>query len=140
MKQAEEILSIKGVKPTANRVLVLRTLLNTERPVSLSELEDELPYMDKSSIFRTLTLFKEHHVTHEIDDGTTLKYEACHSEHECSVSDMHTHFHCEICQQTFCLHDIQIPTVQLPEGYETHAINYMIKGICPQCAEKRVKD
>ncbi len=140
MKQAEEILSIKGVKPTANRVLVLRTLLNTERPVSLSELEDELPYMDKSSIFRTLTLFKEHHVTHEIDDGTTLKYEACHSEHECSVSDMHTHFHCEICQQTICLHDIQIPTVQLPEGYETHAINYMIKGICPQCAEKRVKD
>lgn len=140
MKQAEEILSIKGVKPTANRVLVLRTLLNTERPVSLSELEDELPYMDKSSIFRTLTLFKEHHVTHEIDDGTTLKYEACHSEHECSVSDMHTHFHCEVCQQTFCLHDIQIPTVQLPEGYETHAINYMIKGICPQCAEKRVKD
>ena len=140
MKQAEEILSIKGVKPTANRVLVLRTLLNTERPVSLSELEDELPYMDKSSIFRTLTLFKEHHVTHEIDDGTTLKYEACHSEHECSVSDMHTHFHCEICQQTFCLHGIQIPTVQLPEGYETHAINYMIKGICPQCAEKRVKD
>lgn len=140
MKQAEEILSIKGVKPTANRVLVLRTLLNTERPVSLSELEDELPYMDKSSIFRTLTLFKEQHVTHEIDDGTTLKYEACHSEHECSVSDMHTHFHCEICQQTICLHDIQIPAVQLPEGYETHAINYMIKGICPQCAEKRVKD
>lgn len=137
MKQAEEILSIKGVKPTANRVLVLRTLLNTERPVSLSELEDELPYMDKSSIFRTLTLFKEHHVTHEIDDGTTLKYEACHSEHECSVSDMHTHFHCEICQQTICLHDIQIPTVQLPEGYETHAINYMIKGICPQCAKKQ---
>lgn len=137
MKQAEEILSIKGVKPTANRVLVLRTLLNTERPVSLSELEDELPYMDKSSIFRTLTLFKEHHVTHEIDDGTTLKYEACHSEHECSVSDMHTHFHCEVCQQTICLHDIQIPTVQLPEGYETHAINYMIKGICPQCAKKQ---
>lgn len=140
MKQAEEILSIKGVKPTANRVLVLRTLLNTERPVSLSELEDELPYMDKSSIFRTLTLFKEQHVTHEIDDGTTLKYEACHSEHECSVSDMHTHFHCEICQQTICLHDIQIPAVQLPEGYETHSVNYMIKGICPQCAEKRVKD
>lgn len=137
MKEAEEILSNKGVKPTANRVLVLRTLMNEEKPVSLSELEDELPYMDKSSIFRTLNLFKEHHVTHEIDDGTTLKYEACHSEHECSVSDMHTHFHCEVCQQTICLHDIQIPAVQLPEGYETQSINYMIKGVCPKCARKR---
>lgn len=140
MKKAEEILSIKEVKPTANRVLVLRTLINTNRPVSLSELEEELPYMDKSSIFRTLTLFKEHHVTHEIDDGTTLKYEVCHSEHECSIADMHTHFHCEICQQTICLHDIRIPAVQLPEGYETHAINYMVKGICPQCAAKRTNE
>ncbi|MBR5695086.1 MAG: transcriptional repressor [Paludibacteraceae bacterium] len=136
MKTEEEILNGKGVKPTANRMLVLRALLRMERPSSLSELEDELPDMDKSSIFRTLNLFREHHVTHEVDDGTAIRYEVCHGEKECSITDMHTHFHCEICHETTCLHDIQVPIVQLPEGYETQSINYMIKGICPRCAGK----
>ena len=138
MKREEETLVNKGVRPTANRLLVLRTLMSIDRPMSLTELESELPYMDKSSIFRTLNLFKEHHVTHEIDDGATIRYEACHGEKRCNISDMHTHFHCEICHETTCLHDVKIPIVQLPEGYESQSINYMIKGICPKCAKKQI--
>lgn len=133
----EEILSKKGVKPTANRVLILRSLLTVEHPISLSEMEELIPTMDKSSIFRTLNLFLEHHVTHQIDDEGVIKYELCHHENECDLSDMHTHFHCEVCHQTFCLHEIQVPIVQLPEGYQIEAINYMVKGVCPQCAKKR---
>ena len=44
----------KGVRPTANRILVLKELGNVSGPVSLSDLEDRLPNMDKSSIFRVL--------------------------------------------------------------------------------------
>lgn len=51
------ILEKKGVKPTANRILVLRALLAAARPVSLPELEELLERMDKSSIFRVLGLF-----------------------------------------------------------------------------------
>lgn len=137
MEEAEQILTNKGVKITANRVLVLRSLLAAEHPISLSEMEEILPTMDKSSIFRTLTLFMGHHVTHKIDDDGTTKYEVCHHEKECDLSDMHTHFHCEICHQTICLHDIQVPIVPLPEGYEIESINYMIKGVCPKCRGKQ---
>ena len=98
----ETILERRGVKPTSNRLLVLRAMFKVSRPVSLSELETELDTVDKSSIFRVLTLFVSHHVVHAIEDGSgTMKYEVCTGEDRCSLSDMHTHFYCESCHRTF---------------------------------------
>ncbi len=57
MTEILEKLDKKGVKPTANRILVLKELNNVDGPVSLSVLENRLLTMDKSSIFRVLTLF-----------------------------------------------------------------------------------
>ena len=59
-----EHLASKGVKPTANRILVLKALHEANRPMSLKALEMKLLSMDKSSIFRVLTLFLEHEVVH----------------------------------------------------------------------------
>ena len=56
----EKMLIEHGIKPTANRLLVLKALADSHRPVTMSELEDAIDTIDKSGIFRTLTLFKEH--------------------------------------------------------------------------------
>ena len=131
----ETILERRGVKPTSNHLLVLRAMFKVSRPVSLSELETELDTVDKSSIFRVLTLFVSHHVVHAIEDGSgTMKYEVCTGEDRCSLSDMHTHFYCESCHRTFCFKSIGIPSIDLPEGFTMSSVNYMVKGICPQCA------
>lgn len=131
----ETILERRGVKPTSNRLLVLRAMFKVSRPVSLSELETELDTVDKSSIFRVLTLFVSHHVVHAIEDGSgTMKYEVCTGEDRCSLSDMHTHFYCESCHRTFCFKSIGIPSIDLPEGFTMSSVNYMVKGICPQCS------
>lgn len=131
----ETILERRGVKPTSNRLLVLRAMFKASRPVSLSELETELDTVDKSSIFRVLTLFVSHHVVHAIEDGSgTMKYEVCTGEDRCSLSDMHTHFYCESCHRTFCFKSIGIPSIDLPEGFTMSSVNYMVKGICPQCS------
>ena len=53
----EDILRHKGVKATPNRILVARELLRAESPLSLSQLEERLSTVDKSSIFRVLNLF-----------------------------------------------------------------------------------
>jgi Fur family ferric uptake transcriptional regulator len=124
----------KGVRPTVNRILVLRALSEYSHPVSLGDLEGRIGTLDKSSIFRVLNLFAEHHIVHSIEDGSgSLKYEICKGEHECTLSDMHVHFYCEGCHQTFCFEDSPIPAVPLPEGFEVSAINYMVKGLCPRC-------
>lgn len=54
----ENLLNGKGVKPTSNRILVMRELNKASHPVSLADLEVLLGFsMDKASIFRVLELF-----------------------------------------------------------------------------------
>ena len=56
--EIENILKKKGVKPTSNRLLVMKELLKATHPLSLANLESSLGYsMDKASIFRVLELF-----------------------------------------------------------------------------------
>ena len=129
----------KGVKPTINRILVYSTLAQLNRPVSLKDLENEMLNLDKSSIFRVLTLFAEHDVVHAFEDGRgIIHYELCHHhDGECNHSDGHLHFYCETCQQSFCLEDTPLPEIHLPEGFVPHSISFVIKGECPRCAKKR---
>ncbi len=127
----------KGVKPTANRILVLKTLKESDRPMCLSDLENELITMDKSSIFRVLTLFQEQEIVHTFEDGRgILNYELCTSTTICNLSDAHIHFYCESCQKSFCMDNIAIPDLQLQEGFIAHSISFVIKGTCPKCNKK----
>ncbi len=130
-------LESKGIRPTANRILVLKTLMGEQNPQSLSNLERKMVSMDKSSIFRTLTLFLEHDVVHAFEDGRgVLCYELCEEKGACDHHDGHIHFYCESCQRSFCMEDIHIPSFELPEGFYPHSISFVIKGECPDCRKK----
>ena len=122
-------LESKGIRPTANRILVMKTLMGEQNPQSLSNLERKMVSMDKSSIFRTLTLFLEHDVVHAFEDGRgVLCYELCEEKGACDHHDGHIHFYCESCQRSFCMEDIHIPSFELPEGFYPHSISFVIKG------------
>lgn len=130
-------LESKGIRPTANRILVMKTLMGEQNPQSLSNLERKMVSMDKSSIFRTLTLFLEHDVVHAFEDGRgVLCYELCEEKGACDHHDGHIHFYCESCQHSFCMEDIHIPSFELPEGFYPHSISFVIKGECPDCRKK----
>lgn len=128
------LLQVHGIKPTANRILVAKALASSIQPQSLAELERRIISIDKSNIFRALVLFREQHLVHAIEgssDGT--KYELCYSHDHEHDDDQHPHFYCEKCQQTFCLNDAELPEILLPQGFEAHSSNLMIKGLCPHC-------
>ncbi|MBQ2526593.1 MAG: transcriptional repressor, partial [Bacteroidales bacterium] len=57
-----ELFDRHEVKPTANRLIIAKTLLAAGRPMSLVELEAMIDSIDKSGVFRTLMLFREHHL------------------------------------------------------------------------------
>ncbi len=122
-----------GIRPTANRIIVAKALAEESRPLTMTELDDRIGSIDKSGIFRTLTLFKEQHLVHVLEDGEGVRYELCHSHDHSIDNDMHVHFHCEHCGQTICLEDLPIPEVTLPHGYEVQSANFVLKGICPKC-------
>lgn len=136
-KQIEGLLEQHGIKLTANRILIAKIMSTLDYPISMKELETMLLTMDKSSIFRTLSLFKSHHLVHQMEDGNDIvRYELCYSHSEEEDEDIHVHFYCEHCHRTFCLNEIPVPQVNLPVGYRQTAVNYMIKGICPDCSQR----
>jgi len=133
-KNDSEILLKHGIKPTANRLLVFETMKNIGHTFSLSDMEDELLSMDKSTIFRTLVLFLESNLIHSVEDGSgSLKYCVCHNNGDCSPDEFHCHFYCEECQRTLCLEDVHTPIIDVPEGYTVREANYLLKGICSEC-------
>ncbi len=131
----EHILTEAGIRITAVRLLVLRTIHERMHggAFSLQDMMEQMPTADTSSVFRTLTLFAERRLLHTIDDGSGMqKYCLC----SCPDHDHrhgHVHFTCTRCQRTMCLTDMPIPQITLPEGYEVHDVEFVVKGICSRC-------
>ena len=130
-----ELRKAHSIRPTANRIIVAQALAEESRPLTMTELEDRIGSIDKSGIFRTLTLFKECHFVHVLEDAEGTRYELCHSLNHQEDNDMHIHFHCEHCGTTVCLEDIPVPEVALPEGYTMQSVSFVVKGICPKCGK-----
>ena len=130
----EHLMAAHGVKVTANRLLIARALEEAHRPLSMMELEARLESIDKSNVFRTLVAFKDAHLVHVLD-GDPVRYELCHSLHDGPDDDLHVHFYCVKCHKTYCLEEIPVPPVSAPEGYQVQEESYLLKGICPQCAQ-----
>ncbi len=137
MNTPELTLTEAGVRPTAVRLLVWREI--NERftdAFSLADLEDALPTVDKSTLFRTLTTLVEAHLLHDIDDGSgSQKYCVCTM---CDTRQCggHVHVTCTRCHRTFCLTRIPIPEVPLPTGFIPEQTEYVVKGICPRCSRQ----
>ena len=121
----EQLLDNAGIRVTAVRLLIWRKVRHGFMDAfSLADLEAALPTVDRSTLFRTLTLLRDAHLLHDIDDGSgSQKYCVCH--HDDTRHCMgHVHLTCQRCHRTFCL-----PNIKIPEEAE-----YVVKGICAQCA------
>ncbi|MDR1645800.1 MAG: transcriptional repressor [Tannerellaceae bacterium] len=136
MDDYENRLEARGIKPTAIRLLVFKVMLEHPQAFSLLDLESKLETVDKSTLFRTISLFHEKRLIHSIDDGSgSIKYSVCNSHCTCSLSDLHVHFYCTRCKKTFCLEKLSIPKVQLPDGFLPQSVNFVLKGLCRHCSE-----
>ena len=130
-----ELLEQHGIRPTSNRIVVAKALAEAEHPASIADLERRILTIDNSGIFRSLMLFRDHHLVHALEDGEGgVKYELCHSHDDEEDDDQHVHFYCERCHEIYCLYDMPVPQVEVPEGYVVRSVNYLIKGLCPKCS------
>lgn len=128
--QAIDILREKGVKKSAQRLLVISILQRKGIPLTESEIKAEMGDMyDRITFYRTIQTLLEADTIHRVTiEHITTKYILNTDEHE------HIHFYCEKCHAVICLHDVQQHSYPLPAGFEQHACNVLIKGICDKCA------
>lgn len=134
MKKSDERLKSRNIKPTAMRELVLKILGEQDVAISLPELEQKFEKAERTTLYRTLKTFEENKLIHSINDGTgSVKYALCKETCQCHPEDLHVHFLCTKCQQTYCLNDISIPSIDLPTNFKLETINMVVKGICSNC-------
>ncbi|WP_299761385.1 Fur family transcriptional regulator [uncultured Pontibacter sp.] len=135
LQKIENALHQKNIKPTAMRLLVLDFLFKQQAAVSLNDLEAAFHRADRITLYRTLKTFEEKGLVHSIVDGTgSVKYARCEEGCECAPEDLHVHFHCNLCNETYCLPKARIPEIALPENFKTEEISLIMKGTCASCS------
>ncbi len=137
MTQVDTFLQKKDIRPTAMRMLIYKFLAENKFAVALTDIENHFAQSDRTTLYRTIKTFEEKGVVHQIDDGTgTSKYALCEEGCNCDFeTDLHLHFHCNICDQTTCLTDHKIPQINIPEGFIAEDANLVLKGICDKCSQ-----
>ncbi|MEP0710878.1 transcriptional repressor [Algoriphagus sp.] len=90
LSNIENKLEEKEIRPTAMRLLVLKTLQKQIAAVSLQDLEAAFEKADRITLYRTLKTFEEKGLIHSIEDGTGItKYALCEEGCKCAPEDLH---------------------------------------------------
>lgn len=135
MNQMVSILIKHNLRKTPIRIKVLEVFLQKSEALSHSEIEREMEETDRVTLYRTLKKFEESGIIHKALDGTdTIRYALCQGacEHHHHKDD-HAHFNCEKCGKTFCLDNVTVPSIGLPNGYTQKSAHLIIKGTCELC-------
>ncbi|MGY4385774.1 Fur family ferric uptake transcriptional regulator [Pedobacter sp. UYP24] len=135
-KEFNELLEKHQLKKTLSRLSVLSVLKSSNAAVSQPELETILgKKTDRVTLYRTLTTFEEKGIIHKVLDfkGTANYAFRSASLNKHQHSDEHAHFNCTVCMNVYCLASVQIPQLTMPIGYTSHAVNFIVYGVCNSC-------
>lgn len=131
-----KVLKKHDLRITPVRVTILQYFENQNIALSHAELEHRFEKdIDRVTIYRTLQSFLDKGLLHKVPDDTGIaRYAYCRT--DCSAhhhTDNHVHFKCIVCKKVECLHHLEIPTINVPEGYRIDTANLLMEGICVRC-------
>jgi Fur family ferric uptake transcriptional regulator len=145
---AETQLRSASVRITGARVKVLAALLGAQRAFSHQDVQDSLADMDRVTLYRALDCLTDAGLAHKIaGDDRVFRYSSG-AESDTSPQHgnqaphhQHGHFKCTRCAKVFCLDSIgEAGLLQnalretLGKGFQSHDIEFTIKGWCTECA------
>jgi Fur family ferric uptake transcriptional regulator len=150
--RAEALLRESAVRVTTARVHVLAALLDAPRALTHQDVQDALASMDRVeldrvTLYRALDCLTEAGLAHKIaGDDRAFRYSAG-AEHGAQQDDpsvphhQHGHFKCTRCAKVFCLDSSGEAALlrsalreTLGRGFQSHDIEFTIKGWCADCA------
>lgn len=124
-----------NIRCTPLREQIYEVIAKKNSAISKREIEEKLNDLDRITLYRTLKIFEQKGIIHQVVDGTnTLKYASC--ENQCSEHNHqhdHVHFYCNDCSETYCLDNVSLPSPPQPQGYIVNDINVLYSGTCKYC-------
>ena len=128
------MLEKKQIRKTPFRQEVLKLFKASKNAISLKEIERNLTSFDRITLYRTLKLFIEKGLIHEVLHSSGKRYALCKEQcDEHQHQHNHLHFHCSSCKESFCL-ETYIEDLNLP-GYIIQQTDLSVHGICKKCNE-----
>ena len=131
-----DLLHAHGLKKTPIRVEMLELFIKADFALSASDLLANMTTgRDRVTVYRALTSFEEHGILHKAsEDGQGTRYALCsHSCPDKSHSEKHAHFVCDECHHTYCLEDVEIPTIKVSDEFSVLRATYTLSGVCKEC-------
>ena len=137
----EDLLNKHHLKKTAPRLRVLSMMSSRSAATSQPDLESVMNDIDRVTLYRILNAFEEKGIIHKVFDlNGTANYALCTSNcNEGHHHDEHLHFNCINCKNVYCLDDMHLPAINLPNGFEPTGFTLYATGLCPKCSKKAVK-
>jgi len=130
----ENLLKRKKISVTPFRERVLSVFAKYSNAIPLSLVEKELKVYNRITLYRTIKLFLEKGIIHEITlSGEVSNYGIC-SENCDTIMHQHRHIHfkCTKCGIIYCVEVDTFPTVTLP-GYKISQLEIQATGLCKNC-------
>jgi Fur family ferric uptake transcriptional regulator len=129
----EEILHAHDLKNTGCRKYILRELLKNEAAMSENELKESYPDLfDRVTLYRTLKTLEDRGIIHRIVlNDNSVKYAL--NRHHHKENELHSHFHCEKCDEVLCLEGATHFDVELPENFVIKDVFVVVEGLCADC-------
>jgi len=135
---AAESLRDEGYRLTPQRMMILDIIYSSQGHVSAEEIHqrvrEQYPFVDISTVYRTLNLLKKLRLITETDlGGSSARYERL--EH-----GRHHHLVCRRCAASFPLdHSLLAPLeerLQQKYGFAADLDHFAIFGLCAKCQER----
>ena len=129
-----EILQKKGLRETDFRKTVLKVFQKHSNAITINTIEKALKEFDRITLYRTIKIFIEKGVIHEISlNGKETNYALCS---DCSEDDhkhQHIHFKCDECNKVYCVEVEYLPKIEL-KGYKINQLEIQASGKCNNCS------
>jgi Fur family ferric uptake transcriptional regulator len=130
-----ELLRESGQRPTPQRLMILSILRHREGHLTaaeiLTEVKKEYPYVDISTIYRTMNALKELHLISETDMGSG-EYS-----YEWRLDEPHHHLVCRQCGTELSLDSTYLEGMEerllMDYGFHAEMDHVAIFGLCRDC-------
>lgn len=139
-QEAKQLLKKHGLRATSQRLAVLEILTASTRPLSYSEVLEQLDSdgCDPATVYRNLVKLEEVGLAQIVSRAEGMaRYEMVLD----SKAHQHTHPHflCVDCGEVSCLPTSSVPMVEADERWSDSVKHAMVQlqGSCPDCLEQR---
>jgi Fur family ferric uptake transcriptional regulator len=134
---AKELLSENGLNRTKGKIQILQQISQSEKPLSIVEIHSLMAEScDVSTVFRTITQFKEKNLIQEVNlDEGFFRYEMCSTD---SHHHHHHHVRCRVCGDIKLIENCDLGPFEksiTKLGFKDMEHRLEFTGICSKCSK-----